>query len=382
MKPVLEGRTRAANDEGREAVRPLVELLTGLARQLRFVELGIYPTPVEPLPMPATAARQRVFIKRDDLSSDVYGGNKVRTLEVLFGRAQQLGSARVVSTGAFGSNHALATVLHARRAGLSSGALLFPQPASRAALDNFERTVSLADELKILPHWSMLPFGSFHWRRREPGVYIMPPGGATPLGALGYVSAALELALQVREGLLPSPSRIVLPVGSCCTSAGLLVGLRLARDLGLGFADGVPQVHAVRVTPWPVTSPLRIAHLAQRTSQLIGRKCGQARFEYSASELRAGLRVDAEFLGAGYGRPTPTGRHAMATLGRIGETLDTTYSAKAAAALLQRAAEFDGVTLFWATKSSAELPAVDTRRVAEAGAVAQRWLSAARACSG
>src|SRR5690606_27761660 len=247
-------------------------------------------------------------------------GNKVRTLEVLFGRAQQLDCQRVVSTGAFGSNHALATVLHAPRVGLSSGALVFPQPESRAALDNFERTVSLADQWAILPHWSTLPLGTWRWRRSDAAAYLMPPGGATPLGALGYVSAALELAQQINAGVLPTPTRIVLPVGSCCTSAGLLVGLRLARDLGVAFAQGVPLVHAVRVTPWPVTSPWRIAHLAQRASQLLVRLAGQARFGYGASELRAALRVDVDFLGAGYGRPTPAGRHAIATLGEYGAT--------------------------------------------------------------
>ena len=82
--------------------------------------------------MPGSSASD-AYVKREDESAEVYGGNKVRTLEFLFGEALARGARRIYSTGAFGSNHAAATVLHAPRVGLESGALLFPQPPSRTA---------------------------------------------------------------------------------------------------------------------------------------------------------------------------------------------------------------------------------------------------------
>src|SRR6187402_3442300 len=89
--------------------RPLFELWPALVE---------FPTPIEPLlrlvPSLGAAARD-AHVKRDDLSSPVYGGNKVRTLEPLFGQALREGKSWVAATGAYGSNHAVASVLHAAR---------------------------------------------------------------------------------------------------------------------------------------------------------------------------------------------------------------------------------------------------------------------------
>jgi D-cysteine desulfhydrase len=316
-----------------------------------------------------------VYVKRDDLSSPIYGGNKVRTLEVLFGDALQKGMTEVVASGAFGSNHAVATVLHGPRLGLRSGALLCPQPNSEAAWANLRVTAALARPFVTLPHWCWVPWTLHEFRRRHPCALVMPPGGASPLGALGYVSAAFELAEQVRSGLLPNPERIVLPIGSTCTSAGLLVGLRLARALGLGFESRLPQVYAVRVTPWPITSAWRTAHLAWRAGQLLSAYAGSELPAFGLSELRAGLCVDGHFLGKGYGWPSAEGSEARERLGAFGQTLDSTYSEKAAAALLRVAARTRGPVLFWATKSSAPLPVVDDAQLPELSSNARRWLT-------
>ena len=229
-----------------------------------MVALGEFPTPVERmLGLEGELGCAPFYVKRDDLSSPVYGGNKVRTLEVLFGLARAAGANEVVATGAYGSNHAVATVLHAARAGLRSGAILFPQPKSWAALENFRVSVTRAEALSVLWHWLALPFAIL--RARAPERFVMMPGGATPDGALGYVSAALELAQQVAAGELEPPRRVFVGVGSTCTSAGLLVGFHLAARLGLGFREP-PQVVSCVVTPLPVTSRFRILGLAVRAS--------------------------------------------------------------------------------------------------------------------
>jgi len=334
--------------------RPLLELVPD--GSLPWVELGDFPTPVDRVDL---GRRGALWVKRDDLSSPLYGGNKVRTLETLFGAAKRDGAERIYSTGAFGSNHATATVLHAPRAQLEPGVILFPQPESAAAVENLRVILKQRPATVCLPHWSFLPFGMIWTERRDAkrGVRasLMVPGGATEVGALGYVSAALELARQVDDGALPAPARLVIGVGSTCTSAGLLLGLRVAAELGLGWTEP-PRLISARVTPWPVTSPLRIVGLAARTAALLARHAGD-RFAFDRRALAPGLEVDGRWLGGGYGEPTPEGRAAIAAFrAHAGFSLDTTYSAKAAACALDR---LDGrPTLFWSTKSTAPLPEV------------------------
>jgi D-cysteine desulfhydrase len=202
----------------------------------------------------------------------------------------------------------------------------------------------------------------------------MVPGGATPLGALGYVSAGLELGAQVRSGACPAPETVLVGVGSTCTSAGLLVGLTLAARLGLGFRSA-PELRSVRVSPWPVTARARIVRLAARTSALLALLTGDERLALGARELGARFSVDPGFLGAGYGLPTPAGDEATEIFAPFGLPLDGTYSAKSAAgalSALRRGAR--GPLLYWATKSSAPLPEVGPSELESAGALAARFL--------
>ena len=99
--------------------------------------LGDWPTPVEPLKL-SGVSRDNLWVKREDISSLIYGGNKLRSIEIMMGLARKRDARQIFATGALGSNHACATVLHAHRAGLESGALLFPQPPSDTARANLE----------------------------------------------------------------------------------------------------------------------------------------------------------------------------------------------------------------------------------------------------
>ena len=342
---------------------PLFDLFPKLAQRVPRVALGTFPTPVEPLRALARelgAGVDEPWIKRDDISSEFYGGNKVRTLELLLGQACALGRTSVLATGAFGSNHALATAVHAPRVGLTPSALLFPQPVSVAAFVNLRALVNSGAQLHALPHWSAFPLG-LAWARLklEPRSYVMVPGGATPLGALGYVSAGLELGRQVAAGQLPAPRRVIVAVGSTCTSAGLLVGLALAARFHIGFEPStLPRLTSVRVSPWPVTSRLRILHLASRTAHFLRELAGPEVPRLDSAELGAHFQVDGRYLGPGYGEASPAGSEAEALWRRFGlPALDGTYSAKAAARLISglRAREA-GPVLFWSTKSSVPLP--------------------------
>lgn len=337
--------------------------LPALATALPWVGLGAWPTPVEPL-------TDEVWVKREDLTAPRYGGNKVRTLEAVFGRARAADATRIWATGAFGSNHVLATAIHAEAAGLEAGAILFPQPPSEPALANASAILATGAKVVTLPSVALLPAAMAAIGRRR-GAYVMAPGGATPEGAMGALSAAFELVAQWRAGVVPWPALLVVPVGSGCTTAGLLAGLHLAHRL-VG-APTPPLLCAVRVTPWPISSRWRLARLAAAAVALVERHLLRPS-GLGFGPLHAGLIVDGRFLGSGYGHVTAAGEAAAARLAARGLHADPVYAAKAAAALFARAPSVPGPTLFWLTKSSAPLARADERAVAAAPRDLRRWL--------
>lgn len=341
-----------------------------LAGRVPWVRLGDWPTPVDRLVALNKHVGGELWVKRDDVSGPRYGGNKVRTLEALFGQAQAQGARRIWATGAFGSNHALASVLHAPAAGLEPGVILFPQQHSACAADNLRATLAQRPLVRAVISWATLPFAMRRERRAAVPSFVMVPGGATPVGALGYVAAALEVAEQVAAGQLPAPDRVVLGVGSTCTTAGLLVGFAVAARRGM---LPPPSVVAVRVTPWPVTARFRILGLASRTARLLAELAGDASLAFSAAELGARLVTTGEHLGRGYGYATDDGRAAIARFAAAGgPPLDENYTGKSAAALFAR--PLPGVTLYWATKSSLPLPPADEAAIRAAPPRMRRWL--------
>jgi 1-aminocyclopropane-1-carboxylate deaminase/D-cysteine desulfhydrase-like pyridoxal-dependent ACC family enzyme len=365
-------------DRALSGPRPtLAQYFPELGSGIHCCPLGDFPTPVERLQaLEAELGAAPLYVKRDDLSSPLYGGNKVRTLEVLFGVARAGGARAIAASGAFGSNHAVATVLHASRAGLEPGAILFPQPHSWAALENLRVSLVHARFLDVLPHWSFLPFALFRDRSRERAVML--PGGATPDGALGYVAAAFELAEQVASGALEAPRWVVVGIGSTCTTAGLLVGFAHAARLGVGFRTP-PRVLAVRVTPWPVTSRFRILGLAVRASQRLAELARSPDLALTRAELSPLLELDGSALGPGYGRPSAPGLAAIELFRRHQLfALDTTYSSKAFAGYANLAARLrEGPLVWWSTKSTAKLPDVTPAELEAAPAIARRWIARA-----
>src|SRR5262249_11333878 len=106
--------------------------LPRLESRVPFAALGSWPTPIDRLDVDG----KPVWVKREGESSARYGGNKVRTLEAWLGHVRASGAERIWAIGAYGSNHAIATILHARAIGLDAGAIVFPQPASEWAIEN------------------------------------------------------------------------------------------------------------------------------------------------------------------------------------------------------------------------------------------------------
>ncbi|HOX42139.1 MAG TPA: pyridoxal-phosphate dependent enzyme [Myxococcota bacterium] len=326
--------------------RPLAALYPSLATALGPLELASLPTPVQAL---TRLGLPGLYVKRDDLSSALYGGNKVRKLEFLLGAARASGARTVLTMGGAGSNHLLATALHGLGLGLRTAGVIFPQPDSPAVRRQRCAYRGAGVELLPTPSKYLLPASVLaalvRLRLRE-GRFpaLVPGGGSSPLGCLGFVNAGLELAEQVRARALPEPAAVFVPYGTGGTAVGLALGLRLG-ELGT-------RVVAVRVIDRLVANRPRLELLAWSLGRLIRRHAPGARLP---RELLGNLEIRQGQLGAGYGHPTPQGEAAQAAFSEAGLRLELTYTAKAAAAFLEEARRGAGPLLFWLTYSSADI---------------------------
>ncbi len=330
--------------------RPLADVFPRLCARIGPIGLADLPTPLERLgKLGGQLGRGDLFVKRDDLSSSLYGGNKPRKLEFLLGDALRRGAETVVTMGALGSNHLLATALHARRLGLRAAGVVFPQPLTRHVLRNLSACRGAGVELRPVASKYLLPLGVARTlgdigKREGRKPVLVPGGGSSPLGVLGFVNAGLELAEQLRSLGLEAPREIFLAWGTGGTAVGLVLGLRLANlDC---------RVRAVRVIDRLLANRLRLGLLERSTVKLLGSAGDRVKMPG-----RARLVVEGKFLGAGYGYPTPAGGEAMEFFERQqGLLLEDTYTGKAAAAFLAAArGGAPGPLLYWHTLSSADV---------------------------
>jgi len=303
-----------------------------------LLPLGHYPTPVQRLDALCSPGAE-LRVQRDDRTNPTYGGNKVRKLEHLLGDALARGRRRIVTVGAIGSHHVLATALFGRRAGLQVEAILVPQPVT-PHVDEVRRA-SLAQGLRAFAvgSWAAaLP--ALAWRVAS-GAHPLMIGGSSVLGSSGYVAAARELAAQVRRGEMPEPDACVVALGSGGTAGGLAAGFEAE-----GLRTRVVGV-CVSEPPWA------LRWLACGLARACAARAGVA---VSWSRVRTRLRLDTRFLGAGYGFATKDGAAATSAAARVELTLDPTYTAKAfACALWHVRARAAPVILYWHTLSSAPM---------------------------
>lgn len=309
-----------------------------IALYRRFPALrGIPRAPLCKLPSPvmsASAIDSRLWLKRDDLNADGFGGNKARSLEFLLGEVRP--GDVVLTIGGAGSTHVLATATHARALGASTIAMRWKHdmnPGAEAVSELISRVATGPVSANAV--FAIVRATAHRLRRR---VHYVPLGGSTPLGVLAQVNAALELAEQVAAGALPAPARVVLPLGSGGTAAGLALGFAIA---GLDIA-----VIGARVAPRIAANKRRVAALVRGARKLIFHATGER-----VPPVRHGMvRVVHDVYGGAYGRPLRAADEAAGLLhDRYGIRLDSTYSAKAFLAALACAREDDRPTLFWLT---------------------------------
>jgi D-cysteine desulfhydrase len=297
------------------------------------VALGEYPTPVEPARFPDLPSP--LWIKRDDLASATMGGNKVRALEYLLAGVQP--DEMLLTGGGEGSTHVLATAVHASRLRARVHAVRWRHEMHDTALRVARRALRecAVVETSATPLGGILRALALRVTRSARWI---PFGGTSPLGILGHVNAALELADQVEAGELPMPTRVIVPLGTGGTAAGLALGFAAA---------GMPtRVIGARVVPRIASGRARVVHLARSTARWVRRTTGVA----LPMVRRDAVHVAHEAYGGAYGRVSPLATDAAVAMERAtGLRLDATYSAKAFAIALRVAGVEDGVTVFWST---------------------------------
>jgi 1-aminocyclopropane-1-carboxylate deaminase/D-cysteine desulfhydrase-like pyridoxal-dependent ACC family enzyme len=335
-------------DHAPTAQPALFRAFPALAGRVPWMPLGRFPTPVGRLEglLPPSV---ELWIKHDDASGTVYGGNKVRKLEFLLGEAKARGARRLVTLGAIGSHHVLATAIYGKQAGFAVDAVVFPQPLTAHVREQMLADVAAGAALHPTRGYLGVPWRVWQQRRGEDALWIAS-GGSSPVGTLGYVSAGLELLQQIAAGELPRPDVIYVALGSCGTAAGLLVGLAGAPSLPRLDA----RVVGVRVVDRAVSNAHVTRRLAARTAALLAAH-GEHWFDQSAPPP---LTVDHRCFGGAYGRATPESDRAVALAKERGLFLEPTYTGKAMAALLHDAARgaLDGKrVLFINTFSSVDL---------------------------
>lgn len=310
--------------------------------------LGTYPTPVVALNNAAAAAGVRaLYCKRDDLTSDVYGGNKVRKLERLLEEARAKGARKIVTAGAAGSHHVLATAIFGARAGFEVEAVLAPQTATAHAEEVARVVSSLGIATFPVRSFAAIPI-AIAKRVASRKTFLIQPGGSSVSGTMAYVDAATELREQIDRGDAPRPTTIVVALGSGGTAAGLLVGLE--REGLLVGSDGKPPIEVVAVQV--VDPPFGSAAATLALALSVRRRLGAGLSRSVVARMSRSLRIVRAFRGPGYGTPTREGERATELAALDGIGLDPTYTAKTFAAALAEAAARPGPVLFWHTLSA------------------------------
>lgn len=323
-------------------IRPLFTRFPGLKNCLAHQNLAALPTPIEKLSIADNA-----WIKRDDLTHTEYGGNKIRKLEFIIADARKRGAKRIVTFGAIGTNHGVATAMLCNRFGLACTVYLFDQPVTETVQQNLR--LMQYYEADLVYKGSLLSTVLAYYlnpMRASKSNYFLFAGGSNVPGTLSFVNAAFELKQQIAQGCMPEPGAIICPVGSSATLAGLTLGCQMAGIKTKVIGVRVAPSH---LGPFPACTVDTVSSLIAKTHR------------YMATQL--GIDIPAplppvlldEYYGEGYGVASDEGWEAQALMQANGIKVEQTYTAKAVAAFLDELKKRDTPVLYWHTFNSNDM---------------------------
>ncbi len=300
-------------------------MITDLIHRERLAHL---PTPLEFLQrFSAHLGGPRIWMKRDDCTGLAGGGNKTRKLEYLVAAARAEGADTLVTFGALQSNHARQTAAAAAKAGFSCVLILMRrvrwQSTTYESGGNLLLDRVLGADVRIAndPAESREILRALQREAQENGrqLYVIPTGGSSPVGALGYARCAEELDHDFRVNDL-NVAAVMHATSSTGTQAGLLAGFSATGSnhkvigINVSEADGAALEDS-------------ICALSNETGALLDAPPVGA----------ASVHVLHEYMGEDYGIPTVEGRAAIELLARTeGILLDPVYSGKGMSGLIDR----------------------------------------------
>lgn len=313
------------------------------------VPLLLGPTPIQPLPRLGKLFGRPLLAKRDDLSGLAMGGNKARKLEFLIADALARDCDCVVASGFVQSNNVVQTAAAARRHNLEPFLVLEGtdpggRPRGNLVLSQILGANLIFTDDRSVPEVMEAEAARLRGAGRRP--YLLPPGGSTPLGIIGYVEAAFEIANQIATSQ-PPPDVLVLPTGTGGTQAGLVLGFAMA-----GLNMPVVGVSTGKSRDEMVPS---MAALAAKAAALL---------RWSDKIADGTWHVDERFFDAGYALPDAQDFIAISEAARLeGIFTDPVYTGRALKGLKALIAEGgipgQGPILFLHTGGHAALFAFD-----------------------
>lgn len=283
------------------------------------IKLANYPTPLDEAQRLADKiGLSKLFIKRDDLTGLAGGGNKARKLEYDFAEIVNGGYDVVLTAGGIQSNHARMTAAAARKLGFDVK-LVLGGPDFEMAKGNLLLDVLFNAEIRYLVDDdanSSIENEMHKWANellsegRKP--FVIPIGGSTALGALGYVKSMEELSLQLENDNV----QIIVGVGSCGTFAGTILGTKIF----------LPKARVIGISVSRTSEAIR-----KRTSELIQESAELINFKI---EDQISIECYDDYHNE-YGIITQAGKQAIIDTANLeGILLDPIYTGKVMAGLV------------------------------------------------
>ena len=343
---------------------PLFENHPLLADKLPYVSLGAFPTPVHKLDrLGREMELGYLYVKRDDLSGKIYGGNKIRKLEFILGKALRDGVEELLTFGLIGNRNALTTTICAEQLGMKCVCMMMPTFIDSQVRRNLLLTLHCGAELHHQPKMPLLVLDTVYQLFRHKlwcGSFprFVSGRGFSISGVIGYVNAALELKGQIVAGEIPEPDFIYVARGSSSTTVGLMLGIRIAslntRVISVG---AYPQNYAFAS---------KIARFYRKTAcYLNSLDPSFPKFEYSEGDVA----IRDGFVGKRNDYHMEERREAIDLMKKSeGVELDSIYTGRALACLIddvRKGQLKNKVVLFWNTFNSRDfsdiIAAVDYR---------------------
>lgn len=285
------------------------------------IPLAITPTPIEPLSrLSKELAGPEIYIKRDDNTGLALGGNKARKLEYLLAEAVDQKADVILTEGGLQSNHARMTAAAASKLGLRSVLVLkgkeIKEYQGNLLLDRLlDAEIVLVDPDGSLTRHQALLNKAAELKAEGWNPYVIPTGGSTGLGALGYMRCVEEIVNESKK-LGVSFDWVVHPIGSGGTQAGLLAGQK--------YFGGQFKVYGIAADDEDFAP--EILKIGQEINQIL-----EADLTIAPEEIY----LNYDYFGPEYGVPSAAAMEAVKLLARTeGIIVGPVYTGKALAGFL------------------------------------------------